>query len=78
VPVRLKIGYLPDPFDFFQNSPATSQGDVKRGKSPAKPGDKIVLRELMDVIAIDSACPQDLIDLNGFNVTDINLIVREG
>ena len=69
--------YLPDPINFFQNSPATREGQVKRGKSPAKPGDKIVLRALMDVIAVGSACPQDLIDLNGFNVTDINLVVKE-
>jgi uncharacterized protein YcgI (DUF1989 family) len=77
-PEKIPYEYLPDPINFFQNSPATLQGDVKRGKSPAKPGDKIVLRALMDLIAVGSACPQDLVDLNGFNVTDINLVVKEG
>jgi len=77
VPEKIPYEYLPDPINFFQNSPAGTQGDVMRRRSPAKPGDKIVLLALMDVIAVASACPQDLVEINGFNVTDIELVVRE-
>lgn len=71
--------YLPDPVNFFQNSPAViaEGGAVRRGRSPSRPGDKIVLRALMDVIAAASACPQDIGDLNGYNPTDIKLVVHD-
>jgi hypothetical protein len=75
-PEGIPYEYLPDPVNFFQNSPTLADGRVKRGPSPAKPGDKIVLRALMDVIAVASSCPQDQIDSNGFNVTDLELTVR--
>lgn len=77
-PEGIPYEYLPDPVNFFQNSPTLGDGRVKRGPSPAKPGDKVVLRALMDVIAVASSCPQDQIDSNGFNVTDLKLVVREG
>ena len=75
-PEAIPYEYLPDPINFFQNSPIRADGTVARGRSPAKPGDKIVLRALMDTIAVGSSCPQDQIDSNGFNVTDIKLRVR--
>ena len=75
-PYGVPYEYLPDPVNFFQNSPTIGDGRVKRGPSPAKPGDKIVLRALMDAIAVSSSCPQDQIDSNGFNVTDIEMVVK--
>ena len=74
--IDIPYEYLPDPVNFFQNSPTLEDGRVKRGPSPAKPGDKIVLRALMDAIAVSSSCPQDQIDSNGFNVTDIEMVVK--
>jgi uncharacterized protein YcgI (DUF1989 family) len=76
-PEGIPYEYLPDPVNLFQNSPTLADGRVKRGPSPAKPGDKVVLRALMDVIAVGSSCPQDQIDSNGFNVTDIKLVVKD-
>jgi uncharacterized protein YcgI (DUF1989 family) len=76
-PEGIPYEYLPDPVNFFQNSPTLADGRVKRGPSPAKPGDKIVLRALMDVIAVGSSCPQDQIDSNGFSPSDIRLVVRD-
>jgi uncharacterized protein YcgI (DUF1989 family) len=70
--------YLPDPFNFFQPTPVKSDGTYGTGTSPAKPGDKIVLRALMDVIAVASSCPQDQIPLNDFNPSQLKLVVRSG
>ena len=75
-PEAIPYEYLPDPVNFFQKSPAVA-GEVRRSRSPSKPGDKIVLRALMDVIAAASSCPQDIVDLNGFNPTPIRLVVRD-
>jgi uncharacterized protein YcgI (DUF1989 family) len=77
-PEGIPYEYLPDPINFFQNSPIGEDGAVRRGRSPAKPGDKIVLRALIGLIAVGSSCPQDQIESNGFNVTDIKLRVRSG
>lgn len=70
--------YLPDPFNFFQPTPVKADGTYGTGTSPAKPGDKIVLRALMNVIAVASSCPQDQIPLNDFNPSRLNLVAREG
>ena len=39
-------------------------------------GDKIVFKAMMDVVAVGSACPFDLMPLNGDRLTDILFIVR--
>ena len=70
--------YLPDPFNFFQPTPVQADGTYSTGTSPAKPGDRIVLRAMMDVIAVGSSCPQDQIALNDFNPSRLKLIVRDG
>lgn len=70
--------YLPDPFNFFQPTPVQADGTYGTGTSPAKPGDRIVLRAMMDVIAVGSSCPQDQIALNDFNPSRLKLIVRDG
>ena len=67
--------YLPDPFNFFQPTPVQTDGTYGTGTSPAKPGDRIILRALMDVIAVGSSCPQDQIPLNNFNPSRLKLVV---
>ena len=73
---QIPYEYLPDPFNFFQPTPILPDGTYGTGTSPAKPGDKIVLRALMDVIAVGSSCPQDLIALNDFKPSELRLVVR--
>ena len=70
--------YLPDPFNFFQPTPVKVDGTYGTGTSPAKPGERLVLRALMDVIAVGSSCPQDQIPLNDFNPSRLKLVVRDG
>ncbi len=70
--------FLPDPFNFFQPTPVNADGTYGTGTSPAKPGDTSVLRALMDVIAVGSACPQDQTPLNDFKPSQIKFVVRSG
>ena len=70
--------YLPDPFNFFQPTPVKVDGTYGTGTSPAKPGERLVLRALMDVIAVGSSCPQDQIPLNDFNPSRLKLVVCDG
>ena len=69
--------YLPEPFNFFQSSPIGSDGRLGQNGSPAKPGDKVGLWALMDVIVAVSACPQDLAPTNNYELTDLELVVRD-
>jgi uncharacterized protein len=54
---NIPYAYLPDPVNLFQNTPIAADGTVQRNVSPARPGDKVVLRALLDVFAVGSACP---------------------
>ena len=66
--------YLPDPVNFFQPTPLRD-GQIGVGMSPAKPGDRVVLRALMDIIAVGSACPQDRTELNNYKPTNILFVI---
>ena len=69
--------YLPDPFNFFQNSEPRPNGGFDMKPSIAGPGDKISLLALADVIAVGSACPMDYYPANGDRLTDLLFRVRE-
>ena len=71
--------YLPDPINFFQNTPVEAGGSIAYGAaSIAEAGDKVVLRALTDAIAVGSACAMDLTGINGERLTDIRMTVRAG
>ncbi|EUC35725.1 hypothetical protein COCVIDRAFT_112419 [Bipolaris victoriae FI3] len=66
---------VPDPFNLFMNIPITKEGEgAKRGVSfeepKTKPGDYVVLEALRDVVVVMSACPQDVLAINGKNPVD--------
>jgi uncharacterized protein YcgI (DUF1989 family) len=73
---NIPYAYLPDPVNFFQNTPVLADGRIDRRTSPARPGDKVVLRALQSVIAAGSACPM-IGGPNGDRITDIRLVVRD-
>jgi uncharacterized protein len=70
--------YLPEPVNLFQPTPIGADGLIGGGMSPAAPGDKVVLRALMNVLAVGSACPQDQTPLNNYRPSDIRFEVRDG
>lgn len=63
---------LPDPFNFFQNSP-----NMKLLPNNSKPGDYVKLQFLLDAVAAVSACPFDLYGVNGGKATPIGVTVTE-
>ena len=62
---------IPDPINVFQNAPIHPDRTFGNEVPTSKPGDKLVLRVLMDAIAAISACPQDLNPCNGFRPSPI-------
>jgi uncharacterized protein YcgI (DUF1989 family) len=64
-----ELGYdadaVPAPLNLFMNVPWDEEGGLAFAAPVCAPGDAVVLRAEMDVIVVLSACPQDLIPVNG-------------
>ena len=70
--------WLPHPINVFQNTPIQLDGTYgSMQPSPAKAGDRLVLRATMDALAVGSACPFDLQPLNGDRLSDILFVVKD-
>jgi uncharacterized protein YcgI (DUF1989 family) len=69
---------VPEPFNFFQNSPVVEDGRTAVVDPPSRPGERIVLECLMDVVCAVSSCPQDIIPGNGLVPTEFRILVEAG
>jgi len=75
-------GKVPDPFNLFMNIPITQDGEgAKRGVSfeapVTKEGDYVVLEAMRDVVVVMSACPQDVLTINGGKPVDAHFEVSD-
>ena len=57
----------PSPWNLFMNIPVAPDGSVSFEPPVSKPGDYLTLRAEMDCIVVFSACPQDMVPINGFD-----------
>lgn len=58
------IGFTPAPLNLFMNVGVAPDGAVIRGVPASRPGDSIIFRAEMDLLAVFSACPQDITAIN--------------
>jgi uncharacterized protein len=72
---KIPDAFLPEPVNFFQNTPILADGTIEYRPSAAKAGDRVVLEALMDIIAVGSSCPYPG-GINGDRPTDLKFIVR--
>ena len=63
--IGLKRTLQPAPFNIFMNVPVSNGSDVSYLPAVAKPGDYLELQAEMDCVVAFSACPQDMIPING-------------
>ncbi|MGI9412451.1 MAG: DUF1989 domain-containing protein [Hyphomicrobiales bacterium] len=61
----LKEPETPSPLNLFMNIPWTGDGTLAFEEPRTRPGDYVVLRAEMDCIVAMSACPQDMVPING-------------
>jgi uncharacterized protein YcgI (DUF1989 family) len=61
----LKATETPSPLNLFMNIPWEPNGDLFWNEPMSLPGDGITLRTEMDAIVVFSACPMDLLPING-------------
>jgi uncharacterized protein YcgI (DUF1989 family) len=55
----------PSPLNLFMNIPWTEAGRLSFEAPRNRPGDYVVLRAEMDLVVAFSACPQDILPING-------------
>ena len=71
--------HLPDPVNFFQNTPVGPDGGIAYGAvSLARAGDRVVLEALVDAVVVGSACAMDLTGIIGARLTPIRMSVLGG
>jgi len=61
----LETAHTPGPLNLFMNIPWTDAGVLSFDSPLSKPGDHISLRAEIDLVVAFSACPQDLVPVNG-------------
>jgi uncharacterized protein YcgI (DUF1989 family) len=59
------VSYTPSPWNLFMNIPVGPDGGVSFLPPVSTPGSSIKLRADMDLVIAFSACPQDMIPING-------------
>ena len=63
----LEKSETPSPLNLFMNIPWTESGELSWGEPVTKAGDYVVFHAEMDLIIAFSACPQDILPINGRN-----------
>ena len=55
----------PSPLNLFMNIPWQSGGELSFDPPVTRPGDAITFEALLDAVVVFSACPQDILPING-------------
>ena len=67
----------PSPLNLWMNIPVAEDGSTGWGEPLSKPGDYVILRATMDCIVVMSACPQDMVPINGAACTPTEVHYRK-
>ena len=73
IAIGLKAPAIPAPFNLWMNIPVDERGTTQWLAPVSKPGDRMVFRAEMDMIAVMSACPQDMTPVNGEDCDPVEL-----
>lgn len=63
--IKLRAPEVPAPLNLWMNIPIKSDGTIDWLPPVSKAGDYIVFRAAVDCVVVMSACPQDLVPING-------------
>jgi uncharacterized protein YcgI (DUF1989 family) len=69
---------VPQSINLFMNIPVAADGSLGWEPAPTKPGDAVTMRAELDCHVVVSACPQDIVPINGRNPTSIEIELLEG
>ena len=75
----IERGEVPDPLNLFMNFPWDADGRLDALPTVSAPGDRVTFVAERDVLVVVSACPMDLVPINGdLGPVDIALEVVRG
>ena len=63
--LAIRVPATPSPLNLFMNIPWTADGTLAWAEPLSAPGSRVVLRAEMDLVIAFSACPQDILPING-------------
>jgi uncharacterized protein YcgI (DUF1989 family) len=69
---------VPSPWNMFERVVIEADGRLRISPPQSRPGDFVRLRAVIDVIAIFSACPMDIVPTNGPDCTPRDIHLRLG
>ncbi|MGF1594383.1 MAG: DUF1989 domain-containing protein [Kiloniellaceae bacterium] len=77
--IGLTVPEVPQPLNLWMNIPVGDDWGIDWLPPVSAPGDHVLLRAEMDCIVVMSACPQDMIPINGEDMTpvDVEFVVEE-
>ena len=61
----ITVPATPSPLNLFMNIPWTADGRLAWGEPVSTPGSYVLFRAEMDLVVAFSACPQDILPING-------------
>ena len=61
----ITVPATPSPLNLFMNIPWTADGRLAWGEPVSTPGSHVMFRAEMDLVVAFSACPQDILPING-------------
>ncbi|MDG2483043.1 MAG: DUF1989 domain-containing protein [Alphaproteobacteria bacterium] len=72
------LPFVPDPVDFFQNSPSRADGGLELLPPTNPPGGFVVLRAECDLLLVITACSTDHDSTNAWVCTEIGVEISPG
>lgn len=63
--IKLHVPEIPSPFNLWMNTPYKADGTLQWLSTMSKAGDYMVFRAELECVVVLSACPQDLVPING-------------
>ncbi len=70
--IHAPLPEVPQPLNLWMNIPVSPAGKISWCEPVSKPGDYVVLRAEMDVVVAMSACPQDILPINGGEPVEVH------
>jgi uncharacterized protein YcgI (DUF1989 family) len=74
--LQLRYPSVPAPFNLFMNVGWDASGNLSFAAPLSRPGDRMLFRAEVDVLVVVSACPQDLVPVNGESMVPCELVVE--
>jgi len=72
------LGFVPDPVDFFQNSPSRAEGRLELLTPTNPPGGYVAVRAECDLLLVITACSTDHDNTNAGVCTEIEVEITPG